>query len=327
MKEKSYRIVSPLHLVVAALLLTSLALVCGAMVYAQQLLHSVLDGGQGPQQESHVTQFSLREQMMKSQIQTRVRGWLSVVAEEEAELKTKRGMLRASLFEPVSESADAPWALVLHGGLGTDRTQVLDVACELSLAGYRVLAPDLYAHGKSDGTISSLGLADAWDVEAWCKWIVERDETARIVLFGQSEGGMAVLLAAAKGLPAQVYAAAADSAYASVSEHLYNLLYRRSGCESDVQKRLIAAVYRFQHGIDLREGELTKQLSGCEMPLLLIHGTGDNQVPAWNSEDIVLAAGKNAQLLFAEGAQHGMARYADSQKIYKALLGFFEESL
>ena len=63
------------------------------------------------------------------------------------------------------------------------------------------------------------------------------------------------------------------------------------------------------------------------MPLLLIHGTGDTQVLAWQSENIAGAAGENARLLLVEGAEHGMARYLEPDTFDEALLGFFENAL
>jgi len=322
MRERTYRPVKLPLLIACTVLLALLAAAAVTALHAQRLLIKTLDGRLDKAVQAQVTQFALREQMIKAQTDTRVRGWLSIVQKEDVGIETARGVLRGSLFHPIGTGKDAPWAVVLHGGLGTDRNQVLDIACALSLEGYYVLTPDLYAHGASDGTLSSLGLADAQDVHAWCEWTSRREQTARIVLFGQDEGGFAALTAAAQGLPAQVCAVAADSVYAGVSERLLDLLYRQQGKESEWQSLLLHAAYYLAHGTDAEEGELIQKLSACDLPLLIIHGTGDADVPAWHGEDLAAAA-KNAQLIFMEGAAHGMARYADSERYYEALHGFF----
>lgn len=326
MKKRTYRLVKPWMAAGLALLFVLLAACCGTALYAQQLLLQTLDGRQSRAQKQRVTSFSLREQMVASQADTRVRGWLSVADKENVAIRTRRGELRASLYHPVGVKEGKPWALVLHGGLGTDRNQVLDIACALSLEGYTVLTPDLYAHGTSDGVVSSLGLADAQDVQAWCAWMAQERGASRIVLFGQDEGGFAALLAAAKGLPEQVRAVAADSAYASVSERMLDLLYAGTGKESGVQSLLLGAAYHLAHGVDAQEGDLLALLPDCDLPLMLLHGTGDSDVPAWHSEDLT-KAGKNAQLFFAEGAAHGMARYAQAEAYYAALMRFFEKAI
>ena len=199
------------------------------------------------------------------------------------------------------------------------------MACALSLQGCRVLAPDLYAHGKSDGETASLGLRDAEDVLTWIEWILLEDMDARIVCFGQDEGAVALLLAAAWGLPQSVAAVAADSAYVSVQARAHELLAQADS--SWLGRHLLDPAYRLTHGVSIAEGNVADRIAEADVPLLLIHGTGDTQVLAWQSEDIAQAARENAQLLLVEGAEHGMARYLEPDVYYDALLGFFEHAL
>ncbi|MGN0996223.1 MAG: alpha/beta hydrolase [Candidatus Ventricola sp.] len=307
-------------------LLILLAAAAGCALRASSLLGMVLDGRRTLQAgENTLSHFRLLEQTVGSQADVRTNGWLAVVSEETVSMDTARGTLSASLYPPVLGEADTPWAIVLHGGLGTDRTQVRDVACRLSLHGYRVLTPDLYAHGASDGTVSALGVRDADDVLAWAEWILARDDDARIVLFGQDEGATAVLVAARGELPDAVVAAAADSACRSADERLERLLEQALPGASAPDRALLRLGYRMAHGLSAHAGDLTG--STYQLPLLLVHGTGDEEVPAWHSEDIAAAAGESARLLFVEGAGHGMARYVDEAAYYEALLGFFDVAL
>lgn len=325
MRKKAERVGKPALLV---LLIAAIVLLTGALLLAAQggrVLHAALGGRQEREQETQVTSFSLREQMVMEQTGARVRGWQSVVVSETVTAVGGRGRLSAELFSPLGGKDGAPWALVLHGGLGTDHSQVLDVACALSLQGYRVLAPDLYAHGKSDGETASLGLRDAEDVLSWIEWILLEDMDARIVCFGQDEGAVALLLAAAAGLPESVKAVAADSAYVSVQARAHDLL-----AEIDagwLGNLLLKPAYRLESGVSIRTGNVAERIAGADVPLLLIHGTGDTQVLAWQSEELAEAAGENAQMLLVEGAEHGMARYLEPDTYYDALLGFFEEAL
>lgn len=322
MEKRTGRVGRPVLLMAALALLAIAGLLAargGAVLYA------VLGGGQTSGQETPVSSFSLREQMGREQVGARVRGWQSLVASETVTVSGVRGRLSAQLFSPIGEADGAPWALVLHGGLGTDHAQVIDVACALSLHGYRVLAPDLYAHGRSEGRLSSLGIREAEDVRAWIDWILLEDMDARIVCFGQDEGGVALLLAAAEGLPQSVAAVAADSAYASVRARAHDLLAQAGFSRLD--ECLFDVAYGVTNGVSLTEGEVAQTIAGADVSLLLIHGTGDAQVLAWQSEDIAHAAGENAQLLFVEGAGHGMARFLEPEAYYDALLGFFEEAL
>lgn len=325
LKAKADRVSRP---VTVLLLLAAIVLLTGVLVLTAlcaRTLRMALDGHRAREQETAVSSFSLREQMGMEQTAARVRGWQSMVGSETVTVSGDRGRLSAQLYAPLEERDGAPWALVLHGGLGTDHTQVLDVACALSLQGYRVLAPDLYAHGRSEGSTSSLGVREAEDVWAWVEWIMLEDMDARIVCFGQDEGAVALLLAAAAGLPESVKAVAADSAYVSVQARAHDLI-----AEIDagwLGNLLLKPAYRLESGVSIRAGNVAERIDGADVPLLLIHGTGDTQVLAWQSEALAEAAGENAHLLLVEGAEHGMARYLEPDTYYDALLGFFEETL
>ncbi|MGN0773731.1 MAG: alpha/beta hydrolase [Candidatus Ventricola sp.] len=306
------------------LLIAAMAPLAGALtltVQSERTLRTALDGRRERVQETQVSAFSLREQMGMEQTRARVRGWQSMVESETVTTSTRRGRLSAELFSPLGDDGSAPWALVLHGGLGTDHSQVLDVACALSLQGYRVLAPDLYAHGQSEGETASLGIRETEDVLAWIDWIMLEDLDARIVCFGQDEGGVAALLAAAEGLPPAVAAVAADSAYAIVRARVCELLAETGA--GGLSGRRLDLAYRLTNGVSIEEGNVAERIAGADVPLLLIHGTGDADVLAWQSEDIAQAAGENAQLLLVEGAGHGMARCLEPQTYYDALLDFF----
>ena len=321
--KKTHRALRPALLV---LLGAGIAAALGMLVLAARgadILHTALDGRRERTAQTQVSSFSLREQMVREQALSRVRGWQSMAQSEEVTLGTGRGKLYAQLFSPLSGDADAPWALVLHGGLGTDYTQVLDVACMLSLEGYRVLAPDLYAHGRSEGETASLGLRDAEDVLAWLEWIRLEDMDARVVIFGQDEGGVAALLAAG-GMPEYVAAVAADSAYISVQARAHELLAEVDA--GRMGKWLLDPAYRLEHSASIEEGNVVQRIAGAGVPLLLIHGTGDEEVLAWQSEDIAAAVGESAQLLLIEGAAHGMARYLEPETYYGTLLDFFHQA-
>lgn len=328
-------------LLVTLLLLLALAFLLGAGVLrAQMLLNRALDGRRvRPQAAEQMTEFSLLAEMRMAQAGTRVGGFLSIVSPEQVSMRTDRGTLAAQLYPPVAGEADgAPWALVLHGGLGTGGAQMQDVACELSLAGYNVLLAELYAHGQSDGAVSTLGVGDAQDVIAWVDWILLRDADASIALVGQDEGALAILLAAGglpdnglpgdgvpgDGLQGAVKAAALDSVYTDVRARCRAYLAEiESGGAIDA---LLFDAALALTGYDLTSEDVLERAAACELPLLLIHGTFDSEVPAWQAEDVAHAA-RDAQFLPVEGAAHGMARYVEPDAYYGALIGFLNQNV
>ena len=324
---KDYRILKPRFLVAAILLLACIAAFLGAAWRARALLNAALDGRrERPLARAQTTEFTLLAEMRKEQAMTRVGGWLSVVYPERTTIRTQRGMLYAEVYTPIGGETDgAPWALVVHGGLGTSGAQMQDVACELSLAGYNVLLPDLYGHGQSDGDVSTLGLADAQDVRACVDWILGREPNAQIALIGQDEGAVAVLLAAGEGLAGAVKIAVLDSVYLNAKERVAGLL-AETGAGGAVDEMLLDVALRTALGIDLSDVNILESAAKSEIPLLFIHGTLDSEAPAYHSEDAAAAA-NGGELLLVEGAAHGMARYVNPDAYYGAVLTLLEKNI
>ena len=306
------------------LLFTAVLLLVPVALYADSIYREVFDARNRSIQSSAAvpTHFDLFAEEGKHQVEARISGWLSAIDSGEVVISSPRGKLSASQYDPVGDDAGAPWAIVFHGGLGTDRSQVTDVACMLSIQGYRVLTPDLFAHGASEGDASTLGFGDAQDVHAWIDYVKKADPNARIVLYGLDEGACAVLNAACEGLDDAVAAVAADSA---CDDGAARMRVMADAEEGGLKAALLDLVFRRKTGSNANR--ISLRIPDAKVPILLIHGTGDQVVPAWNSEDIVSACPGNASLLFIEGAGHGQSRFLDEETYYAALLGFFDRAI
>ncbi len=310
--------------VLGLLLFLVVLLAVPVFLYADTCYRTALDARnlQAELENAQPTYFDLFAEEEAHQTKSRISGWLNMVSSQEAAVKTPRGMISATLYEPLDGAADAPVAILLHGGLGTDRQQVQDIACTLSLNGYRVLTPDLYAHGKSAGDAATLGFGDASDVHAWIDYAEKMQQGAQIVLFGQDEGAAAVLSAICGDLSGSVKAAAVDSAADLGTQRMLELAAEQ---DNTLMGMLLKLVY-LRRAPDANQ-KISARIADAKVPMLLIHGTGDQEVPAWQSEDIALAAGESARLLYIEGAGHGLARYVEPQTYYDALLSFYKQAL
>ena len=310
--------------ILGLLLFLFVLLAVPVLLYVDTQYRAILDAKElwVDSEEAQPTYFDLSAEEEAHQTKARIGGWLNMVTAEEVVTQSPRGKLSATLYQSLDGAENAPIAIVLHGGLGTDRQQVLDVACTLSLNGYRVLTPDLYAHGKSEGDAPTLGFGDASDVHAWVDFAQKMQLDAQIVLFGQDEGAAAVLLAACGELSGSVKAVATDSAADLGVQRMLDLAKVK---EDSFKGKLLKLIYlRRASGADKK---ISERIDAAKAPLLLIHGTGDQEVPAWQSEDIALSAGENAQLLYVEGAGHGLSRYVDPETYYDTLLSFYESAL
>lgn len=86
-------------------------------------------------------------------------------------------------------------------------------------AGMNVLVIDTRAHGESDGTHSTIGVAESRDLNAWIRYICREFRQEEAYLHGICIGCSTALLAmTAKDAPEQIHALVADGCFVSFRE-------------------------------------------------------------------------------------------------------------
>ena len=299
-----------------------LAILIAAALRSRSLLRTAFDGRHSQtEEEAAISRFDMKPEMTREQTKPRISGWLSVLSPEDVAVRTERGMLRGQVFPPLSGDTDAPWAILFHGGAGTDGSQMLDVACELSLAGYRVLVPDLYAHGKSDGTYIGFGALDRYDVVQWTNKAAELFPDNDIYLHGMSMGAASILQSADLDLNKNVRGIIADCGYSDLDTVFRNLvgkLYHLPTMFVDVFEyvNLLKAGYGF------KEASSVRSVSVARVPLVYICGDCDRYVPKDMALEIFNACKSEKKLLLVPGAGHA-ASYMCAKDEYEALVRDF----
>lgn len=188
-----------------------------------------------------------------------------------------------------SDSGHGPVALLLHGW-GTDHTSLMNLAP--TLAGYRVLAPDLPGFGGSQPP------TEAWDVVAYAKFVIDLLEKAGIqeldLLLGHSFGGRIALelvgrdmlkpkklvLLASHGLPEKLTprqkALAAGARFGKLLPQ--SLRQRIGGRFGSPDYRATSGVMR-QIFKNVIAQDATNSARNIHVPTLFIYGAVDDTTP------------------------------------------------
>jgi uncharacterized protein len=194
--------------------------------------------------------------------------------------------LRAWSFIPQVGNGNA--VILLHGQ-GDNRAGMLGNADLFLQHGYSVLLPDERAHGDSGGSITTYGVEEKGDLVRWYNWLEQSEAPHCIYGLGESMGAAVLLQTIAKepGFCAVV----AESSFSSFREAAYVRMGEglrtgpwlgRTLLRPAVEAGLIYA--RLKYGVDLATASPINAVASSRVPIFLIHGLADTNIPPYNSE-------------------------------------------
>lgn len=196
--------------------------------------------------------------------------------------------------------------IILHGMDGSDASTMLGNAKFVHDAGYTVLVPDLRAHGRSGGKRIGLAFEEPRDVAAVLDWVAGQPTLSGqpVVLFGLSMGGAVAIRTAA--VRPDVDAVISVSAFASIDRMLTDgmRLMGAPAALTTVMKPFVrVALLTLYHAWPATASPLHDIARVSPRPILLLHGTADDQVVVDNARALAAAA-PSAQLTLVDGAGH-----------------------
>lgn len=186
--------------------------------------------------------------------------------------------------------------------------------------GFNILLPDLRGHGETEIKTVSMGWEDRLDIVKWCEYIIEKNENARIVLFGVSLGGAAVAMAAGEELPENVRVAVADSCYASVWDVFGEYLEKMPVVARFPVLNISSLICKSKMGWNFKEASTVLQAGKTRLPILYIHGENDEAVPVIQSNDIFEACSSDdCEQVFIQNGNHAKNRETDESEYWSKI--------
>ncbi len=188
--------------------------------------------------------------------------------------------------------------------------------------GFHVLAVDQRAHGRSGGRTITFGIKERQDVVTWVKYCRQRfGEDVSVVISGLSMGAATVLMASELALPANVQCGIADCPYSAPAA-----IIRKVCNDLKIPARLAYPFVRlgaFLFGrFDLEECNARDAVRNAKIPLLLLHGEGDDFVPCQMSIEIAAANQALCQVHTFPGAGHGLSYMVDPVRYERLNVAF-----
>ena len=233
-------------------------------------------------------------------------------------------VLSAWIVQPRQSNGEA--VLLLHG-LADNRIGMTGYARLLLAHGFAVLLPDSRAHGRSGGALATYGLLERNDVHQWFDWLAAREHPRCIFGFGESMGAAQLLQSLNSGT--HFCAVAVESPFSNFREIAYDRMGQpfhlgpwlgRTLLRPLVEVAFLRARWEFKLNMERISPEETPAAS--RIPVLLIHGQHDSNIPVRHSRRIKL---RNPGVVLWEvpNADHCGAISAAPREFEQRLLDWF----
>ena len=218
--------------------------------------------------------------------------------------------------------------VVLLHGITDNRLGVSGFGDYFLARGYSVLLPDSRAHGESGGDVATYGILERDDVRRWVDWVRLRSPGCTY-LFGESMGAAIALEATA--VTTRLCAVVVESPYSTFRDISYDRLAWRTGLSPLFWRTLgrpaieVAILYagaRFD--VDLPRADPEAAIESSRVPILLIAGTADVNIPAHHAIALERVCASHCSLWIVPGAGHGGASAVAPVEFWHRVPAWFE---
>jgi pimeloyl-ACP methyl ester carboxylesterase len=193
---------------------------------------------------------------------------------------------------------------------------------------YSVLLPDARAHGLSGGELATYGLKESDDVHQWVNWLEENDHSRCVFALGESMGAAQLLQSLAK--ESHFSAVVAESPFATFREVAYARFGRPFHVGPWIGRTFfrptvnVGFLYvRLRYGLDMESASPEQAVVGTNVPVLLIHGLSDRNIPPYHSDQIQAHNPSHIELWKVIGARHTGAHQVAPQEFEHKVLDWF----
>lgn len=179
-------------------------------------------------------------------------------------------------------------------------------------SGYNVLMIDQRAHGLSGGCFTTAGCKEKYDVINWISWLDSYTSCENIFIHGISMGATTIGLASDKISNQKVKGLIMEAGFTSFCEEMW----LRSGKMFMKQAAMNYVLLCAKHllGADIKE-RTTDALSKTTIPVLMLHGDIDTDVPLEHTRENFMACASEKELLIVEGAPHTLCHLVGKETV------------
>lgn len=232
--------------------------------------------------------------------------------------------LKATFFK--NEQSDGKAVILAHGYKG-NHEHMSDLVKFYFDQGFDILMPDARGHGDSEGNYIGYGWHDRKDYQEWIKQLIEKNNSDRVFLHGNSMGAALVLMTSGEELPEAVKGIVADSGYTSVKEELSYQLKHLYHLPAFPLMDITSLITKVKAGYTFEEASAVEQVKENTKPLFIIHGAEDELVPTEMANTLYEHASGEKKLWIVPKAGHTKAYAVATEEFQNKLSNFLDNAL
>ena len=220
--------------------------------------------------------------------------------------------------------------MILFHGLADNRIGMTGYAQLFLAHGFTVLLPDARAHGASGGQLATYGLLERNDIHQWFDFLVAQLHPHCIYGFGESMGAAELLQSVT--IEPHFCAVVAESSFSTFREIAYDRMGQPFHLGPWFGRTLFRPVIEFaflyvrwKHHLDMQQVSPEDSIATSKVPVLLIHGQIDGNIPPRHSQRIQ-ASNPKAVLWKVPNADHCGAISAAPREFELRVLDWFSRT-
>ncbi len=233
-------------------------------------------------------------------------------------------VMYAWLLRPAHSNGDA---VVLLHGLGDNRLGMTGYGEFLLVHGFTVLLPDSRAHGASGGALATYGLLERNDIHQWFDLLSTKIHPRCVYGLGESMGAAELL----ESLQSETRfcSVVAESSFSDFREIAYDRMGQPFHGGPWIGRTLLRPLVevaflraRWKYKLDMQQISPSDAVAASHVPVLLIHGQIDSNIPVRHSR-LIHTHSPATVLWEVPGADHCGAMSTAPHEFDRRLLGWF----
>lgn len=230
--------------------------------------------------------------------------WFQEIPKDEVHITTYDSLKLHAYYIPSFNKKSNNVAIIVHG-YQSKATDMIIIGKMYAQMGFQVLLTDLRGHGESQGSFTTFGHHEKYDLKKWINFAVRTyGADSNILIHGVSMGAATAMMATGLDIPKNVKFLLLDSGFTAVKKTFTNT--KRSRGLKLFYLGFDIVTYS-KHQFIFEQVRPIRQMRKNTIPFLIVQGEADMAVPVTMAQQLYNASPANRKdILIVPNSKHAL---------------------